>query len=338
MAGVARAASRPAIRIGQLGTGHAHAAGKLAAMRSLPDLFEVAGIAEPLSERREWAERERVYAGLRWLSEEALLADESIEVVAVETTLEDSPRAAWDCIQAGKHLHLDKPGAASHGAFKRLRTEAARRGLTVQMGYMLRYNPAFELLFRAHHEGWFGELTEISASMGKLADPELRLVLGGHPGHGMFELACHLVDAVVFLLGAPLAVHPFGRPSGLTGADWPDNQLAVLEYPRAVVTIRCNHADPNGGPHRRFQVAGTRGAMEIQPLESGRGVLRLDAARGGFKSGETRFALDVPRGRYKGEFRDLARVLRGEKQLSWSAAHDITVHATALRCAGLTPD
>jgi predicted dehydrogenase len=153
----------------------------------------------------------------------------------------------------------------------------------------------------------------------------------------MFELACHLVDAVVFLLGAPVKVHALGRSTGLAAAGWPDNQMAVLEYPRALVTLRCNHGDPFGGPHRRFQVVGTRGAMEIQPLESGRGTLRLAAANGEFRKGENPLALDVPPGRYDGEFRDLAEVLRGRKPLAWSAQHDIAVHATALRCAGLTP-
>lgn len=332
------AADSPArIRIGQIGTSHPHAAGKMEAIRALPDLYEVAGIAEAVAGRRAIAEKQKAYAGLKWLTEEELLSDPEVKVVVVETTLGDSARAALACVRAGKHIHLDKPGAATHSDFKALRLEAERRGLVVQMGYMLRYNPAFELLFRAHREGWFGQITEINASMGKLADARLQTQLAGIPGYGMFELGCHLVDAVVFLLGAPSAVHAFGKPTGLAPAGLPDNQLAVLEYPKAMVTLRCNHGDPFGGPHRRFHVVGTKGAMTIQPLESGRGTLYLTEAKGGFKKGENSFALEVPPGRYTGEFRDLARVVRGEKRLEWSAEHDITVHATALRCAGVAP-
>ncbi len=332
------AADRPAkIRIGQLGTAHAHASGKMDALRSLTDLYEVAGIAEPITGRQALVEKQKSYVGLKWLSEEALLSDESVKAVVVETTLGDSARAALACLRAGKHIHLDKPGAETHADFKAVRLEAERRGLTVQLGYMLRYNPAFELLFRAHRAGWLGEITEIDASIGKLADARLQAQLAGLPGHGMFELACHLVDAVVFLLGPPAVVHAFGQPTGLAPKGLPDNQLAVMEYPKASVTLRCNHGDPFGGPHRRFHVAGTKGAMEIQPLESGRGTLYLSEASGGFKKGENSLALEVPAGRYDSEFRDLARVLRGEKRLAWSAEHDIAVHATVLRCAGLTP-
>jgi predicted dehydrogenase len=332
------AADVPArIRIAQLGTSHAHASGKMDALRSLPDLYDVVGIAEPIAGGQAKAEKQKSYAGLKWLTEDGLLSDTSIKAVVVETTLGDSARAALACLQAGKHIHLDKPGAETHADFKVLRLEAERRQLMVQMGYMLRYNPAFELLFRAHREGWLGQITEIDASMGKLADPGLLAQLATIPGHGMFELACHVVDAVVFLLGAPSAVHAFGKPTGLAPSELPDNQLAVLEYPKTTVTLRCNHGDPFGGQHRRFQVTGTKGAMDIQPLESGRGVLHLTEVQGDFKKGDNKLALSVPAGRYTHEFRDLACVLRGEKRLAWSAEHDIAVHATALRCAGVSP-
>ena len=337
------------IRIAQIGTSHAHAAGKMDAVCNLSDLYDVVGIADPTGPKNHPA-----YMDLRWMKEEELLADRSIDAVVIETTLEDSARAALACIEARKHIHLDKPGAASHADFVALRRRAEQLNLTVQMGYMLRYNPAFQLLFAAHREGWLGDITEISASMGKLADPRLYQELASIPGHGMFELGCHLVDAVVYLLGKPSSVHAMGKPSGLApaslaGQKMPDNQIAVLEYPQAIATIRVNHGDPFGGPHRRFHVVGTKGAIDIQPLESGRGTILLSIdqdptpvkdlfpEKQTMRKGSNRFELSVPAGRYDAEFRDLANVLRGEKQLAWSADHDITVHATALRCAGLIP-
>lgn len=328
----------PKLRIGQLGTAHSHAAGKMEAVRSLPDLYEVVGVVEENPARRASAEKSKAFAGLPFLSESDLLAAPGLRAVLVETTLTDSPGAALRALRAGKHVHLDKPGAPSHAAFKAMREEAARLGLTVQMGYMLRYNPAFELLFRAAREGWLGEITEIDAAMGKLAPDGQRAALRDHPGNGMMELACHLVDAVVTILGKPAAVHAFGKATRAPADTLADNQLAVLEYAKATVTLRCNHADPFGGPRRRFSVAGTKGAMEIEPLESGIATLHLTEARGDFAKGSHKLELKVPPGRYVGEFRDLARVIRGEKHLAWDAAHDIAVHETAMRAAGLAPE
>ena len=138
------------IRIAQIGTSHAHAAGKMAAVSKLSDIYDVAGIAEPIESEHAHARKNAAYRDLRLMTENELLNDRSIAAVIVETTLDDSPRAALACIEAGKHIHLDKPGAASHADFASLRTRAEQLKLTVQMGYMLRYNPAFELLFVAH--------------------------------------------------------------------------------------------------------------------------------------------------------------------------------------------
>lgn len=309
------------LRIGQIGTEHAHAAGKMAAMRSLSDLWEVVGVAAT-----------KGYVGVKSMSVDELLATPDLKAVAVETTIDASCEMARRCLAAGKHVHLDKPGALDHEAFKSMRLDAEKRGLTVQMGYMLRYNPAFELLFRAVREGWLGEITEIDAAMGKLADPRTRQQIGALEGGGMFELACHLIDATLTILGKPLSVSAFSTPTRSDGVQ--DNQMAVLNYAKATAVIRCNHADPFGGPRRRFNVTGTEGTFEILPLESGKVNLSLTAAHGGYKKGTQSFQLDVPKDRYAGEFADLAKVVRGEKKLAWDAAHDIAVHEAVLRASG----
>jgi predicted dehydrogenase len=111
--------------------------------------------------------------------------------------------------------------------------------------------------------------------------------------------------------------------------------MAVLTYPKATAVIRCNHADPFGGPRRRFNVTGTLGTFEILPLESGKVSLSLTQAQGRYKRGTQSLALDVPKDRYIGEFQDLARIVRGEKNLAWTADHDIAVHETVLRASGM---
>ncbi|MEN3940901.1 Gfo/Idh/MocA family oxidoreductase [Prosthecobacter sp. SYSU 5D2] len=322
--------------IGQIGSGHAHAAGKMAAIRSLPDLWQVVGLVEPESSLQSTVTKKAPYDGLTLMTEEQLLATPDLKAVAVETRVESSCATALRCLQAGKHVHLDKPGSLDHAEFKAMRLEAEKRILTVQMGYMLRYNPAFTLLIQAVNEGWLGEITEIDAAMGKLANEATRKEIGALPGGGMFELACHVMDIVLTLMGKPESVHPFSTPHGSDGVK--DNQMAVLQYPKATAVIRCNHTDPFGGPRRRFNVTGTEGTFEILPLESGKVNLSLTQARGSYKKGSQSFQLEVPKGRYDLEFMDLAQVVRGEKKLAWDAAHDIALHETVLRASGVWSD
>lgn len=330
------AADPKRLLIGQIGSGHAHAAGKMAAMRSLPDLWEVAGLVEPDAALQAMTSQTEPYQGLKLMTEEHLLSTPDLKAVAVETRVESSCATAMRCLQAGKHVHLDKPGALEHTEFKTMRLEAEKRGLTVQMGYMLRYNPAFSLLIQVVQEGWLGEITEIDAAMGKLANAATRQEIGALPGGGMFELGCHVMDIVLTLMGKPASVQPFSTPHGSDGVK--DNQLAVLQYPKATAVIRCNHIDPFGGARRRFNVTGTEGTFEILPIESGKVNLSLTQAKGGYKKGSQTFQLEVPKGRYDLEFMDLAKVVQGEKKLAWDAAHDIALHETVLRAAGVWKD
>ncbi|SVE17759.1 uncharacterized protein METZ01_LOCUS470613, partial [marine metagenome] len=103
---------------------------------------------------------------------------------------------------------------------------------------------------------------------------------------------------------------------------------------KATACLRCNHNDPFGFPRRRFHIAGTKGGMAIQQLESGRFTLNLDQARGKFKKGIQAVQLKAGRS-YTSEFADLAKVIRGEKQLAWSYEHDLAVHQTLLKICGM---
>lgn len=335
LAAVDATAATGKIRIAQIGASHAHASGKIAAILSLPDLYEVAGVSESDAERRAAAEKSAAYAGVPWKTESEILAMADVSVIAVETQVDESARVAMAAIQAGKHIHLDKPGALDHAAFRALRSTAEAKGLTVQMGYMLRYNPAFQLMMKAVKEGWLGEITEVDAMIGKLADASTRGVIRKLPGGGMFELGCHVIDMVLTLLGKPESVQAFSTPTRAPEDEVEDNQMAVLVYPKATAVVRCNHADPFGGPRRCFRIVGTEGFMEVEPLESGRGTLALKEARGDFKKGVQTFEIPVPKGRYDGEFMDLAKIVHGEKKLAWDAAHDIAVHEAVLRAAGV---
>lgn len=57
------------IKIGQIGTGHEHASGKMSTLRKLSDHYEVVGIAESNPVLRKKGENDPVYQGLTWMTE-----------------------------------------------------------------------------------------------------------------------------------------------------------------------------------------------------------------------------------------------------------------------------
>ena len=69
------------IKVGQIGTAHAHASGKMATLRKLSADFEVVGVVEPDAELRRECEGDSAYRGLRWMTEEELLSSKGLQAV-----------------------------------------------------------------------------------------------------------------------------------------------------------------------------------------------------------------------------------------------------------------
>ena len=139
IAAEAKAKGSP-IKVGQIGVGHAHAS-KLQVYRRSPD-YEVVGVVEPDEGLRIQAEKQPAFKDLKWLTREQLLNTPGLQAVLVETRVRDLLENAEACIDAGKHVHLDKPAGDSLPQFSRILEKAARQKLLLQMGYMFRYNPA----------------------------------------------------------------------------------------------------------------------------------------------------------------------------------------------------
>ena len=325
------------IRIGQIGTTHGHASGKLEVYRKSPD-YEVVGLVEPDLKQRQKAETQAVYRDLPWMTVEQLLNVPGLQAVAIETEPRDLLNHAETCIDAGQHIHLDKPAGESLIQFRRILDQAARRHLCLQMGYMFRYNPAVVLLKDLLKKGVLGEPFEVHCVMSKVVDDASRLKHAEYPGGMMFELGCHVIDVVVDLLGAPDSVTSFGRHSGAQPDKLQDNMLAVLEYPKALATIKSTGVEIDGGSRRQICLCGTEGTFHIEPLDSPKTVrLTLAKERGKYRAGSQQISLE-PYQRYVGDAADFAKVIRGEKTLDWSPIHDLAVQETILRASACPTD
>lgn len=320
----------PRIKIGQIGTKHAHAGGQLAELRKVAD-FEVVGVVEPDEAQRKRVESHPDYAGVTWLTEEQLFNTPGLQAIAVETEVGDLLNTAEKVASAGLHLHLDKPAGESLDQFQRILQTATQKKRLVKMGYMFRYNPAFQLMMRAVREGWIGEVSYIHAEMSKKLNDADRQDLQRYCGGSMFELGCHIIDSVHRVLGTPLSVSPHIH-KGSDGLA--DNVLAVLDYPKATALVRSSIIEPDGGPRRQFIVCGTKGSCEIRPLEPPSMTLTLDSPHDTFRKGTQEVPLEkAPR--YAADWVDFAKAVRGETEWEFKPEHDLAVQKTVLLASGL---
>ena len=327
-AGNARAAQR--IKVGQIGTKHAHASGKLETIRKFPEIFDVIGVVEDDAEQKARVAATKSFQDLPWMTQEQLLNVPDLQLVLVETDIDNLLSVAELCISAGKHIHLDKPAGTSLTHFQKICAAADSKQLALQMGYMFRGNPAFRFLFQAVREGWLGDIFQIHGEISKKVDDATRHELARYRGGAMFELGCHLLDAVVTILGKPKSVTAVNSNTRAGTDNLMDNCLAVLRYDRAAATIKSSVCEVDGTQRRQFVVCGTLGTISIQPLEPAQLMLTLEKPTATHERGTHQVALPASTGRYDGDLLHLAAVIRGDAPPEFNTAHDLAVQEAVL--------
>lgn len=332
--------AKPKLKYLQIGIGHAHAS-KLGVYHESDD-WEVVGIVENDPGLLAEAKKSPTYKDFPFLSLEEGLNIDGLSAIGIETHVRDLLSYAEKAIDAGYHIHLDKPAGDSFERYEALMKKADDKNLIVQMGYMYRFNPAVQLLHRMLDEGWLGEVFETHAVMSKVMPPDSRRAIDEFAGGTMFELGCHIIDLTVGVLGKPDKVTPYSRRVVDDPKDTLlDNMLAVLEYPKATATIRSTAVEVEGFSRRHLAVCGTGGTFHIQPLDRPSVRLslsqerRFDGEDKVYKKGNSEILFEPPYKRYVGDAADLAATIRGEKEKSYSSSHDLAVQETVLRASGM---
>ncbi len=315
------------IKIGQIGIGHNHGEAKMLAVRKFPELFEVVGYAE---ENERWIEKRgnnSGYEGLSYLSVEEVI--EKSDAILIESDVWDLTKYAKMCVDAGKHIHMDKPASGTLEEYKYILDTAKEKNLVVQLGYMYRYNPAVLKCFEHIKNGDLGEIYSINAEMSTFHPIEYRKWLTNFGGGIMYILGSHLVDLIVYMLGEPKKVTSFLKRTGLDGVDFEDNNLAVLEYDKALARIFVSSVEVNGFGRRQLMVSGSKGTVNICPLERPITMTYSDTSIAD-KTYEDRkitisFEDNTADGRYDDMMQDFYAYIIGTKQNPFAYKHDFLV-------------
>ena len=194
-------------------------------------------------------------------SVDELLSIDSIELVIVTTPNPTHLDLARQCLQAGRHVVVDKPFTTTSGEADELvrLAKECKRLITVYQNR--RWDGDFQTLRRVVKEGALGQLVLFESHMERYR-PLLKAEAWRElpkPGSGLwFDLGPHLLDQALVL---------FGRPEAMTaelrvereGAVVDDAFDVVLHYPRMRALIRSNLLTAVTGP--RFRLNGTRGSF-----------------------------------------------------------------------------
>lgn len=323
-----RAAAAPArLPIGFLGATYSHGPAKIELAMKSPD-WDCVGVCDPTPAGRQICAK----LGAKLIAQDELFA--RARVVAVESEIRDHAAHALLALRAGKHVHLEKPCAATLAEARAVFGLAREKNLLVQGGFMWRYHPGFRAIFEAVRAGWLGDIYLVRGFVSNTLNAERRKEWAEFSGGSMFELGSHLIDAATRLLGPPKSVTPFLGRHGKFDDTLRDNNLAVLDYARARAVVFNTALQAGGTPQRSFEVLGTRGTATLMPIEGGKLTFDLGVAAGPYKKGPQEIPLPAYR-RYVDDFIELAAAVRGEKRLSVSLEEELLVAETVLRASGM---
>lgn len=329
------------IRIAQIGVNrYSHALSVFNSIKTLPDIFEVVGYCLVEGEKERFEKELFVFNGYPELTLEEILNDPTIEAVTVETEEIHLTKYAIMAAESGKMIHMEKPGGTSIEEFEKLIAIVKEKNLIFHTGYMYRYNPTIREVIDNAKNGVYGDIISVEAQMCGYNDRTMRQWLEVFPGGMMFYLGCHLIDLILTLKGLPDKVYPFNRSTGMAGINSCDYGLALLEYPSGMSIAKTCMAEHGGFERRRLVVCGTKGAVELCPLEwltgkkANQFTEKIDYNRGTNWHARGEKTVGEVHDRYDTMMEGFAAICRGEKVNEYTPDYELTLFKYLLQACG----
>lgn len=328
-------------RLGMLGMWHTHADGIVRQVVANPQDFSLVGFWDPqpqvVTERQKrW---QPLVPNFRLFDKPEALLRENLDGVVVEGRVHENLRLASLALEAGKPVMLEKPAGDHFDAHRRLVDSAQRKHLHVQMIYLFRYMAAVQEMLQRNRKGHFGRIYEFRGRLPKDLRDYQRFVeeLSPYKGGMFFEMAGHLIDMMVALLGPPRQVTPFLAHHHREGpAGYIDNGVAMFGFDNAwgIVEIPALEVAPHS---RRIEVYGTEGALVIPHLGSGhlanKNLQPVEVVRAKQANWERLDLTAVPL--QISDLREFAAVVVGKKRPDFTMEHDLAVQEALLRASGM---
>lgn len=337
------------IKIAQIGAGHDHAAPTIWSIDRCKDVFDFVGYAVGEDDWEKYESEKDVYNAFKRYTVEEILAMDDLDAVVIETTELTSVKYAQMAAEKGLHVHLDKPGGESTEEFEKFLSTIKEKGSILSMGYMYRFNPSVQRALALAKDGKLGDVYAVEAHMDCSHPPKKRQWLEQFQGGMTFYLGCHLLDMIMLFKGVPDEIIPYNYPAGADGVTAKDNGMVVMVYKTGASFFKACAAETGGFMRRQLVVCGSRGTVEIRPIEAftgkGGSVLASDysqtilgeneiSARWTIEPETAHYEFD----RYDPMLKDFAKRIRENDQGVYTLEYEARLHRCLLAACGIPCD
>lgn len=191
-----------------------------------------------------------------------MLSDESIQLCAVATPNDSHFSYTKACLEAGRHVVVDKPLTPTLAEANELVKIAEKHGRLITVYQDRRWDGAFLTVRKLLKSGALGKVAEYETRFDRFRldpKPGAWRELGDFPAAGvLWDLGPHLIDGALVLFGEPETVYGAALKQRKT-SNIDDAFDVVLQYPRLRVTLRARIIAYAPGPH--LLLHGTEGSF-----------------------------------------------------------------------------
>jgi predicted dehydrogenase len=201
------------------------------------------------------------FGGCVFPSLQDLLADPQVEAVHVLTPTEHHVSTALACLNAGKHVLIEKPVAESKEEIASLQEAAKRSGRVCMPGHNYIYVPSLRRAKRLIENGKLGKIASLWILYNIFHPEDVASIYGG-----VLRAVCtHHAYSLLYLLGRPRRLSSMTSRIHYENLQCEDQAMITCEMSNgALANLWCSFAanDPTNDPWTViYKILGTTGAV-----------------------------------------------------------------------------
>lgn len=263
-----------------------------------------------------------------------MLSDKSINLAVVATPNDTHYSYAKACLEAGRHVVVDKPMTPTMAEAEELVSLATARRLLISVYQDRRWDGAFLTVKKLIEAGSLGKVAEYESRFDRFrldSKPGAWREKADFPAAGvLWDLGPHLIDGALVLFGEPESVYAAALRQR-DNAVIDDAFDVILQYPRLRATLRARIIAY--APSHHLLVHGTEGSFVKYGMDPQEEILRSPHYPDGLdwgkdwglepennwgtltRVGENPRKIETERGDYRGFYRNMRDAIEGKAPL-----------------------
>ena len=219
----------------------------------------------------------------KWYSDvDLFLEKEEVDAVSIVTPEQTHKELAVKCMNAGKHVIVEKPIAHTLEDAREMVECSKKNKVKFTVGYLLRFDPRYAGGKRLVQEGRIGDIISIWARRMTTIDTPIRVAKWSHP---VFYMGVHDLDMMLWYTGMKKVESVYATSSSKIFKEYgaPDVFFALIRFEDDIIaSLEINWAQPKTWPfdlESRFHVTGTKGSVNVDIQDMGLGAFTPEATK-----------------------------------------------------------